>query len=279
MAIRDILVLLHETIESQAHLDIGLGLAKKHGARARGLFLSSEPTMWTSPGHHLPRELAKEFEEQSDRSLKTVVDAAVARAGQMGVNLEVRHQTAAIDSLPVLLGMEGRHADLVVVPQPRAETGGADDLLICEAAFMLSGGPALLVPSQVRDILPPRRVALAWDGSRESSRAIRDAIPLLAGAGEVVLLIVDAHELGDRIGQPVGFAMQDYLGAHEVKVTVHTIGSEGTVRKTLLSTVEQGGFDLLVMGGHGKSRLREAMLGSTTRFMIENTTIPTLFAH
>ena len=33
------------------------------------------------------------------------------------------------------------------------------------------------------------------------------------------------------------------------------------------------------MGGYGHSRLREMMLGGTTRSMLEHMTVPVLFAH
>jgi nucleotide-binding universal stress UspA family protein len=37
--------------------------------------------------------------------------------------------------------------------------------------------------------------------------------------------------------------------------------------------------DLIVMGGHGHSRLREFILGGTTRGIFESLTIPALISH
>ena len=39
------------------------------------------------------------------------------------------------------------------------------------------------------------------------------------------------------------------------------------------------GADLIVMGGYGRSRLREAVLGGATRSLLKAMTVPVLMAH
>jgi nucleotide-binding universal stress UspA family protein len=51
------------------------------------------------------------------------------------------------------------------------------------------------------------------------------------------------------------------------------------IAHALLGQAQDQAADLLVMGGYGHSRLREMMLGGTTRFMLEHTTVPVLLAH
>ncbi len=47
----------------------------------------------------------------------------------------------------------------------------------------------------------------------------------------------------------------------------------------LLSFAADKGSDYLVMGGYGHSRLREFMLGGTTRGILQSMTLPVLMAH
>jgi nucleotide-binding universal stress UspA family protein len=53
----------------------------------------------------------------------------------------------------------------------------------------------------------------------------------------------------------------------------------GGSAETLLSRAADMGADLLVMGGYGHSRLRELVLGGTTRTVLASMTVPTLMAH
>ena len=75
-------------------------------------------------------------------------------------------------------------------------TAATDEPPLVEAAFMDTGRPALVVPHVGVRALPPGRVMIAWDGSREAARAVHDALPLLRLAEDVVILIVDAGKLG-----------------------------------------------------------------------------------
>jgi len=48
---------------------------------------------------------------------------------------------------------------------------------------------------------------------------------------------------------------------------------------TILSYAADTNPDLIVMGGYGHSRLREFILGGTTRGMLASMTKPTLMSH
>jgi nucleotide-binding universal stress UspA family protein len=61
----------------------------------------------------------------------------------------------------------------------------------------------------------------------------------------------------------------------------HKPGAVTTIRKgkdeeEILKHTTEAPVDLLVMGAYGRSRLRELILGSTTSYVIRNTTIPVL---
>ena len=114
---------------------------------------------------------------------------------------------------------------------------------------------------------------IAWDGSREAARAASDAIPLLAVAEQVLILVVDAHEVSGGVGGQPGSRARGPPARHEVKAEVRQVASGGAgIAEVLLAQARDEAADLLVMGGYGHSRLREMMLGGTTRHILEHTT-------
>ena len=51
------------------------------------------------------------------------------------------------------------------------------------------------------------------------------------------------------------------------------------IGSTLVSYAADVSADLIVMGAYGHSRLREIVLGSTTRTILQSMTVPVLMAH
>nr|WP_222532949.1 universal stress protein [Azospirillum sp. 412522] len=128
--------------------------------------------------------------------------------------------------------------------------------------------------------MPPRRVLVAWDGSREAARAVHDGLPLIRTADEVIVLIADAGRRDGRFGNRPGAGLLTHLGRHGVNARVKTVESGGKgIADVVLAQADDEQVDLIVMGGYGHSRLREMILGGVTRRMLERMTLPVLFAH
>lgn len=51
---------------------------------------------------------------------------------------------------------------------------------------------------------------------------------------------------------------------------------QGQVENTLSPLVNEGGYNMLVMGSHGHSRIRSLMIGSTTTEMIRSCKTPVM---
>jgi nucleotide-binding universal stress UspA family protein len=118
---------------------------------------------------------------------------------------------------------------------------------------------------------------VAWNGSREAARAVADALPLLAAAERVSILMVRPEP--DGMGAPPGADVTHHLGRHGVKVEPVRIDDAGDVGALLLARCAAAGADVLVMGAYGHSRLRELVLGGATRTVLHETTLPVLLSH
>ena len=119
---------------------------------------------------------------------------------------------------------------------------------------------------------------VCWDGSRPAARAIADAMPLLAKAGRVEIVII-TNERGKQ-DEIEGADMGQHLARHGLKVDVHRIvGGNIDVADALLSHAADCGADFMVMGGYGHSRLREFVLGGVTHSIFRSMTVPALLSH
>ncbi len=280
MSLKDLIVQLDGSDAAMARLDAAVALARAFDAHLTGLCLVVEPYVPAVVGVNLPPEILMQQRERAEAEADELLARAAARAESQGVTLERRRETVMVDRLADALARHARHADLSIVGQPDPEKAGVDDTLMVEAAFMASGRPALVIPYIGPRAMPPERVLIGWDGSREAARALNDALPLLTRAREVAIVVVDPESLGDRVGEMPGADIAAHLARHAVPVTVKTVPSGGLdPGDVLLSTAADEGADLLVMGAYGHSRLRELILGGTTKHIIEHMTVPVLFSH
>lgn len=169
---------------------------------------------------------------------------------------------------------QGRGADLIVVG--RAQRGGGIALDVLEAALMDTGRPVLIAPP-VAPASVGQIVAIAWRDTREAAGAVAGALPFIARAERVIILTIEDHdEPDDRSPE----RLQRALRWHNPNVQMHRLVHEqGTAVEALLDAATRTRADLLVMGGYGHARLREAVFGGFTRHMLEHAELPVLVAH
>ena len=168
----------------------------------------------------------------------------------------------------------GRTADLIIAGRGREDGGVAMGVL--EAALMDSGRPVLVAPPAAPASVG-RVVTIAWKGTREAAGAVSAALPFIAQAERVVILTIDE---GDDEDDRSPERLQRALRWHNPTVLMHRLVREhGSVAETLLGAAMRAESDLLVMGGYGHTRLREAVFGGFTRHVLERVELPVLMAH
>jgi nucleotide-binding universal stress UspA family protein len=148
---------------------------------------------------------------------------------------------------------------------------------LIEALLFESGVPVLLVPYIGVLAVRLEKVLVAWDGSATAARAVHAAMPLLPLAKEIHILLVDS---GRKLAAESGTDLGGYLARHGLAVGVERIQRvEIGVADALISHVADNGFDTVVMGAYGHSRLRELVFGGATRDVLAEMTVPVLMAH
>jgi len=184
----------------------------------------------------------------------------------------------AIDDLADAMTLHARYADLVVIGQTDASADANTAADFPERLVLAAGRPVLILPSVGSFPVMGKRILVAWSPTREATRAVTDAIPLLRLANSVHVMAVNprkgAH--GNVPGADIGL----YLARHGVRVEVKSDqGAEIDVGNELLSRAADLDADLIVMGGYGHSRLKEWVLGGATRTVLESMTAPVLMSH
>ena len=293
--IRQILALVNDSPRSARVLTLAAHLARQHGAALAAVH-AVEPlrsgAFSSAVAASVAASWAAEAEAQRWAEASARVAAAAGAAGLEVPLIALRGETVS-DTL--------RHAgtaDLVVLSQRNpVQTDGAQRHFV-ERLLVGSGTPLLFVPHVdtlplQTDGAPPcgQRVLVAWSPSRETVRALRDALPLLAAASRVELIrFAPATEATPEPLEPVL--------AHLLR---HGIAATATVRHTpapslgerllstwtvdvpiaeaLLSHAADTDADLLVMGGYGHPRAWELTLGGVTRTMLQTMTLPVLMSH
>jgi nucleotide-binding universal stress UspA family protein len=120
-------------------------------------------------------------------------------------------------------------------------------------------------------------VVVAWDGGRAAARAVRDALPVLRRARQVVVVTLKEDKPVDPRSLE---ALVDFLAGHGIDVAHHDIsGKERPVGEVLQEDALTRDAGLLVMGAYGHHRLREFVLGGATRAVLAGLRLPTLMSH
>ncbi len=204
---------------------------------------------------------------------------AQQNSGNLGVQTEVRVVETVLMAPSPMATMHGHYADLIIVPSAvGADAGVAHEYFV--NLLIGSGRPILVVPPTFAGKTVANRAVIAWQPSRETTRAVHDALPLLKASKSVDILIIEP-EVGEFAhGDQPGADIAAHLAKHGLKVQVYTRARMGhTVAESILHHAKEVGADLLVAGGYGHSRFREFLLGGVTRELLRNTHLPILFSH
>ena len=177
-----------------------------------------------------------------------------------------------------------RHAhcsDLTLLTQPDpASPGYRLAREVVEQVLLYSARPTLILPYAGRFESIGTKVMVAWDDSRESARAVSDALPLLRLAEHV--LVVSWNEAGaieDKTLRPRLDALHRWLMWQGVSAEVRVETTGIGIAEAMLSRAAELDTDLIVMGAYGHARWTERVLGGATRGLLASMTVPVLMSH
>jgi nucleotide-binding universal stress UspA family protein len=173
----------------------------------------------------------------------------------------------------VRLLFHARHSDLTVVGRRHRNDHLPPGLI--EDLLTGSGRPIVIAADKAPQDLAT--IVVGWKEASAAAHALAASLPLLKQAQRVVLLGVVED------GSSSTEALDDLarrLAWHGIHAAVSLVGSGSSPAARLLPhTAAQLGADLLVVGGFGRTPLREGLFGGVTRSLIDEAPLPILMVH
>ena len=112
---------------------------------------------------------------------------------------------------------------------------------------------------------------------REQARTTAFAMPILQRASRVAVLTVEG---GAAVPGPTAQQLCRYLQLSGVPARSLTVSLDGRLTgEAVLAHANALGCDLLIKGAYTQSRLRQLVFGGTTRYILNNATLPVFMAH
>lgn len=256
---------------------LAIDLAQRLEAHVTGVALAVDPIVPGFVVAPLPVEVIEQARTQALDVAKGATERFRASAEKAGVAAETRVSEVLMGGAPEGFVVNCRATDLVVIGQDDPDRPEPMREAMIETALFEGTAPLLVVPYISRGRLGFDRVMIGWDGSRTAARAVQAALPLLALAGKISVVMIE--KAGSNPGQP-GAELATWLARHGLDVELTQVEAPDiSVADALLDHAADKSFDLLVMGGYGHSRVREFLLGGATRGILATMTIPVLMAH
>ena len=281
MSWKDILVIVAEAEADEAALALGEALAKQcSDCHLAAAFLTPLPD---EPLAYEPTVVAGVWAEllgrarQEAQAERAKVEARLKQAGRQ---FELRDAEALSRDLGRVAAVHARYADVAVMMRPNDGPGSDLREEIIEGVLFHSGRPALIAPPGWKGDKLGRRVVVAWDASREATRALSEAQAILADADHVTVVTVDAKPKMFGHGDQPGAQIAAHLSRRGLATDVRNVDGMGKAPAlAILEAANALNADLVVMGGYAHSRLRDLVFGGATKDMLRAATVPVLLAH
>jgi len=280
MSFKTILAYCNNSHLAERLFDVAVHMAVENKAHLKGLYVIPQPQLHAAIGGDFIGELVENQErycKSQGKVIKSAFDKAIA-GKKIEFDWVELHAPFPFVRRPLL--EQARLADLVIAIQAHPESDVIQEHGLMADLVLESGRPVLVVPKDGDLKGIGTKVLVAWNGTRESARAVFDALPLLKKAGAVEIFELEDDTGSSRKSRLTGADLAENLTRHGVNATAASQSLNGyDAGEFLLDRAAKEKFDLLVMGGYGHSRIAEFILGGATRHIFSDMNLPVLMAH
>lgn len=169
---------------------------------------------------------------------------------------------------------KARLADMVILGARGEFAKWSDKMLgaTLEALTRLCIKPIFISPKDYRDI---QKIMVAYDGSENASKCLALAATF-ASRLNLPLLLLNVNDSA-QAGRQILHEAKEYLAPYKLTSLEEEVVA-GEAAEKIIAVSKEKKIDLIIMGSYGHSRIREAILGSTTVQVMRNATVPVLMA-
>ena len=274
MAAFDILVHLRSHEGESLAAAAALALARRVGAYVYGLYVAPMGSVAFST----PETVVFQVHEADQ-----LYDEARSQGGWWRSLLEqhgVAGEWLVAQGEPVeAICHAARWCDLVVAKRPLLNPDAPVGWGTVSRTVFGAGAPVVVVPEKAKIGELGSRMLVAWNHSREATRAIRGALPFLCKAKQVVVL--DGAEPPGLVGARhlPQLDLRSFLGRRGINAEFRDFSVRSDYGAAILDAAHGMNADLIVMGAWGHSRIAELVLGGATRHLFQFSDLPLFVAH
>jgi nucleotide-binding universal stress UspA family protein len=270
MALKNILIHLDNSPGCPARLDLAIGLARTHGANLKGLYAIAHE-------YYAPRHGG--IMESGAKAMQTLFTEKTGSAGISAEWLYVNWPVVGVGITEIITSYT-YYSDLIIVGQYDKNIQNITPADFVERLGLAAGRPLLIIPCTGTFTTLGERVIVAWKASRESVRAVNDALPILKKAEKVCIVSVGSFGHHARPAEESAYQLCAHLAHHQVAAEHEQILATGfPIAELLLNNARNQKMDLLVMGGYAQTRRGAYELGPVTTSLLIRMTIPILLSH
>ncbi len=215
------------------------------------------------------------YQEESQKLLEQKADEVLKKTNRMLSQHKIDYQLDKESGNPVdVICDKARLVDMVIMGA-RGEFAKWSDKMMgatVEATSRLSIKPIFVSRQKYRNI---KNILLAYDGSENASKALTLAASF-ASTLKLPLHLLNVNSSPDEAKTMIQEA-KEYLVSYNIP-KIEEIIVEGDPSEKIVEAAKDKNIDLIIMGSYGHSRIREAILGSTTVQVMRHSDLPILMA-
>ncbi|MBT4019743.1 MAG: universal stress protein [Alphaproteobacteria bacterium] len=269
---KDLMIHLDNSAASDSRLQVALQLAARFEARLTGVFAVIDRKIGAKTTQ--PSDEVASLIEQAEASFKQ-------RTAEAGVEQRwVSRITGSGNMMVKAVLAWASSSDMAVLGQHDPDASVATPRDLVEQVINNCGRPVLVIPFAMSQRTIGNKIMIAFNGGREASRAMNDAIPLLKLSNDVRLAIVNWSSKEEGEYAFTENDVVDHLGVHGIDVKIERFNVDGIgIMDLLLARLAEESMDMLVMGAHGHYGFPHLFKGSSTRHILDHMTVPVLMSH
>lgn len=181
-----------------------------------------------------------------------------------------------IGNIEEIISIRARLADLIVISRtPKKGFGKFQEVL--HNCIFKSGSPVLVIPPGKTPKRINKNILIAWNGSEQATRAVSLAESFLEKS-KICIATAWTKDTSHIEIPPEDLAKK--LKRHGIDSKVIWVDKKkNSIPEAIIKTAITQEAGLIIMGAYTHSRIREAILGGMTEYMLNNSTIPILMSH
>jgi nucleotide-binding universal stress UspA family protein len=218
-----------------------------------------------------PEPGLKDFYDKIRKDIGSFAEKCLEKTRKDAEQSKVGVTTVLREGLPSsILADEARSGDLLAIGQ-KGENARFDRAIVgstTEDIVRSSPRPVLVCPSEFKEF---RRLLFPYDGSPAAESALQFCVSILGSIWEEVIVLTVAEELEESF--PFDTEMS-YFNTHGIPHRF--IIEEGKPVDVIPRVAAREDAHMILIGAHGRHKIREYLLGPTAAHLIRQSELPVL---